>query len=85
MPEKAFAGREAKADLKVVMHAGGPSPGMNTAVRAAVRLGLDKGHEMLACANGFRGLVAGEIEDFLQGEDPDEDVVLLSIKRAAEA
>ena len=30
-----------------VLHAGGPAPGMNTAVRVAVRLGIDKGHTML--------------------------------------
>ncbi len=46
-----------------VMHAGGPAPGMNTAVRAAVRLGVDKGHIMLGVQNGFRGLIDGEIEE----------------------
>jgi 6-phosphofructokinase 1 len=46
-----------------VMHSGGPSPGMNTAVRAAVRLGLDRGHVMLGVKNGFRGLVAGDIQE----------------------
>src|SRR5690606_3273915 len=30
-----------------VFNAGAPAPGMNTAVRAVVRLGLDKGHIML--------------------------------------
>lgn len=44
-----------------VMNAGGPAPGMNTAVRAAVRLGLDLGHVMLGVRNGFRGLINGEI------------------------
>ncbi len=44
-----------------VMHSGGPSPGMNTAVRAAVRLGLDHGHVMLGVRNGFRGLIAGDL------------------------
>jgi 6-phosphofructokinase 1 len=45
-----------------VLHGGGPSPGMNTAVRVAVRLGLDRGHDMLAVRNGFRGLRDGEIQ-----------------------
>ena len=45
-----------------VLHCGGPAPGMNTAVRAAVRLGMDKGHTMLAVRNGFQGLAEGEIE-----------------------
>ena len=39
-----------------VMHAGSPAPGMNTAVRAAVRIGLDHGHIMLGVRNGFEGL-----------------------------
>lgn len=30
-----------------VMHSGAPSPGMNPAVRAFIRLGLHKGHTML--------------------------------------
>jgi 6-phosphofructokinase 1 len=46
-----------------VLHGGGPAPGMNTAVRAAVRLGLDKGHTMLAIENGFSGLVDGNIRE----------------------
>jgi 6-phosphofructokinase 1 len=44
-----------------VLHAGGPAPGMNTAVRAAVRLALDHGHEILAVRNGFDGLIRGEL------------------------
>lgn len=45
-----------------LLHAGDPAPGMNPAVRAAVRLGLDRGHTMLLVHNGFDGLIAGEIE-----------------------
>jgi len=44
-----------------VMHSGAPAPGMNTAVRAAVRIGLDKGHIMLGIRNGFPGLIAGDV------------------------
>lgn len=44
-----------------VMHSGSPAPGMNTAVRAAVRIGLDKGHEILGIRNGFIGLIEGDI------------------------
>ena len=36
---------------------------MNTAARAAVRLGIDRGHIMLAIHNGFRGLATGEITE----------------------
>jgi 6-phosphofructokinase 1 len=46
-----------------LLHAGGPAPGMNTAIRAAVRLGLDQGHTMLVVRNGFDGLIAGEISE----------------------
>lgn len=46
-----------------VMHAGGPAPGMNTAIRAAVRLGLDKGHIMFGVQNGFAGLINDEIHE----------------------
>jgi 6-phosphofructokinase 1 len=46
-----------------IVSSGGPAPGMNTATRAAVRLGLDEGHQMLGIRNGFRGLIDGEIEE----------------------
>jgi 6-phosphofructokinase 1 len=45
-----------------VLIAGGPAAGMNTAVRAAVRLALDKGHTMLGVQNGFQGLIDGQID-----------------------
>jgi 6-phosphofructokinase 1 len=47
-----------------VIHGGGPAPGMNTAVRAAVRIGLDRGHEMLRVDRGFEGLRDGRITPF---------------------
>jgi 6-phosphofructokinase 1 len=46
-----------------VINAGAPSPGMNTAGRAAVRLGLDQGHIMLGVSNGFEGLAAGQVKE----------------------
>lgn len=46
-----------------VMNAGGPAPGMNTAVRAAVRLGIDRGHTMLGIQGGFQGMVSGQISE----------------------
>ncbi|MBK6712684.1 MAG: 6-phosphofructokinase [Chloroflexi bacterium] len=55
---------EGKRRLRIaVFNAGGPAPGMNTAVRAAVRLGTDKGHIMLGVNRGFRGLIRGEIRE----------------------
>ncbi|HEY5248321.1 MAG TPA: 6-phosphofructokinase [Dermatophilaceae bacterium] len=46
-----------------VLHGGGPAPGMNTAVRAAVRLGLDHGYSVLSVKNGFLGLRDGDIQE----------------------
>jgi 6-phosphofructokinase 1 len=46
-----------------ILHGGGPSPGMNTAVRAAVRLAMDDGHTVLGINNGFRGLSLGRVAE----------------------
>jgi 6-phosphofructokinase 1 len=45
------------------LHCGGPAPGMNTAVRAALRLTLDRGHHVLGVRHGFRGLIDGDFSD----------------------
>jgi 6-phosphofructokinase 1 len=47
-----------------ILTGGAPTPGMNTAVRAATRLVLDRGHTVLAVHNGFDGLVDQQIEEF---------------------
>jgi 6-phosphofructokinase 1 len=59
LPSASAANRQRRRFL--VLNASGLSPGMNTAVRIAVRLGLDQGHTMLAARNGFRGLIGGSI------------------------
>jgi len=46
-----------------VVSAGGPAPGMNTATRAAVRLTLDEGHDVLGVRGGFQGLIDGDVEE----------------------
>jgi len=46
-----------------IMHAGGLAPGMNTAARAAVRLGIARGHTMLGVNGGFPGLRDGNISE----------------------
>jgi 6-phosphofructokinase 1 len=46
-----------------VLNAGGPAPGMNTASRVAIRLGIDRGHIMLGVQNGFQGLIKGNIKE----------------------
>jgi len=43
-----------------ILTAGDPAPGMNTAVRAAVRLALDEGVEVLGIRNGFNGILDHE-------------------------
>ena len=53
-----------KKQLKLaILNTSGPSPGMNMATRNAVRLGLDKGHKMLAVKNGFDGLIDDHVMD----------------------
>lgn len=44
-----------------VVNAGAPAPGMNTAVRALVRLGIDRGHEVMGVYHGIQGLIDGSI------------------------
>jgi len=46
-----------------VLNCSALSPGMNTATRAAVRIGVDKGHIMFGIKNGFQGFVDNEIEE----------------------
>lgn len=51
-----------------VLNVGGLAPGMNTAARAAVRLGLDRGHNMLGIYGSFEGLLAGRISELTWGD-----------------
>jgi 6-phosphofructokinase 1 len=46
-----------------VIHGGGLAPGMNTAARDAVRLGISRGHTMLGIRDGFVGLHEGLVEE----------------------
>ncbi len=43
---------------------GAPSPGMNTAVRAAVRLAIDQGHTVMVVHNGFEGLIKNDMKEY---------------------
>ena len=47
-----------------VLNASGLAPGMNAAVRAAVRLALDRGHYVLGVRNSFHGLVDNDLFEF---------------------
>lgn len=42
-----------------VLTSGGDAPGMNAAIRAVVRTGIDKGWEVLGISRGFAGLIEG--------------------------
>jgi 6-phosphofructokinase 1 len=42
-----------------VLTSGGDAPGMNAAIRAVVRTGLDNGWEVLGIRRGYAGLIAG--------------------------
>ncbi len=44
-----------------VLTSGGDSPGMNAAIRAVVRTGLDKGIRVMGIKRGYTGLINGEI------------------------
>jgi 6-phosphofructokinase 1 len=46
-----------------VMHAGGPAPGMNAAVRVAVRVALARGHDVVGIRRGFRGLLEDQVDE----------------------
>ena len=45
-----------------VLTSGGDSPGMNAAVRSAVRTGLFLGMEVYGIARGYEGLLDGEVK-----------------------
>src|SRR5437763_2553518 len=44
-----------------VLTSGGDAPGMNAAIRAVVRTGLDRGWEVLGVRRGYAGLIAGPL------------------------
>ena len=52
-----------KAPRVAIVHAGGLAPGMNTAARAAERLGLTRGLNIVGVDGGFPGLIEGNVRD----------------------
>src|SRR3989304_7787924 len=44
-----------------VLTSGGDAPGMNAAIRAVVRTGLDRGWEVFGIRQGYAGLIAGNL------------------------
>lgn len=46
-----------------VLTSGGDAPGMNAAIRAVVRNGIDKGFEVVGVRHGYAGLIAGAFNE----------------------
>src|SRR5512143_3733609 len=44
-----------------VLTSGGDAPGMNGAIRAVVRTGIDRGWEVVGIRRGFTGLISGNM------------------------
>ncbi|KAL4655512.1 ATP-dependent 6-phosphofructokinase, muscle type-like [Arapaima gigas] len=59
---------DTKSNINIaVLNVGAPCAGMNAAVRAAVRIGITQGHQMLAVHDGFEGLAHGLVEPLTWG------------------
>ena len=61
---QAFPSTETGSGKKLnllVLNAGSLAPGMNAAVRTAVRIALEGGHNIYGVQNGFKGLAEGDI------------------------
>lgn len=61
--EEAAANGHSRSPRVAVLHAGGLAPGMNSAARVAVRLGIDQGLTVLGVRGGFPGLMDGDIRE----------------------
>jgi 6-phosphofructokinase 1 len=46
-----------------ILNVGAPAPGMNTAVRAAVRIAIDQGHIVFGVRRGFQGLIDDDMQE----------------------
>ncbi len=55
-------------DRVAIVHVGGLAPGMDPAVRAAVRLGIKSGHTMLGVFGGIPGLIDGNVRELTWGD-----------------
>ena len=51
-----------------IVNVGGLAPGMNAAARAAVRLGLDRGHTMVGIHGSFQGLIEDDVAELQWGD-----------------
>ncbi len=56
--------REGQRRIRLaILNVGASAAGMNAAVRAATRIALDQGHEMLAVRRGFQGLIDNDMQE----------------------
>ena len=46
-----------------VLTSGGDAPGMNAAVRAVVRMGINRGFSVVGIRRGYSGLLANDMDD----------------------
>jgi 6-phosphofructokinase 1 len=46
-----------------ILNVGAPAPGMNTAVRAGVRVAIDQGHIVFGVRRGFQGLAGDDMQE----------------------
>ncbi len=46
-----------------VLTSGGDAPGMNAAIRAVVRAGIEKGHRVVGVRRGYQGLLNKDVEE----------------------
>ena len=53
-----------KQKTLAVITCGWPAPGMNNAIRTAVRLGLARGYKMLGIKQGAEGLISNNVHEF---------------------
>lgn len=53
-----------------VLTSGGDTPGMNAAIRAVVKAGIDKGFQVMGIYHGYQGLIEGRVKQ-LQYSDVD--------------
>ena len=51
-----------------VLHVGGLAPGMNSAARAAVRLGMQQGLTVIGAMGGVQGLIDGDLRELAWGD-----------------
>lgn len=56
-----MAKEESKMKTIGILTSGGDAPGMNAAIRAVVRMGIDKGLRVMGIQRGYSGLINGEI------------------------